>query len=596
MKKRQNLQGWFRNQVIRNKIIFIYLPLIILPLSILGYLSNHIYSKAIVDKTVNSISDNSNLMITRINGIINNTESMANMITLNLNKILVEESDQLSISDLQRYTQITNQLSYALLVFQDVDSAAFIDINNRVYGSHMNVERNADLVFDTNIIQTLNKTRGSNTWFQMERRNYLVNNSDEPVLSLGKRIVNINTGNTMGYLILNVNETTLSEVYDEIGLIQETDYMIVNHGGTVVSAQNSEMVLKPIKDTVLINWMLEGKEKQINVEMINGSKTLLVSHDMSRFDWKLISMVPYELLVKDTRKIMLLIVLIGFICLVFAVAGAIFLSHIIAKPIVELARHMKRVKEGNLDRQFEVNGRDEVGLLASGFNTMIGRVKDLLLNISIEQKKKREYELALIQAQIKPHFLYNTLDVIYALSELGRTRDVQRTTKALADFYRSVLSKGKEQITLSEEMESVINYLSIQRIRYLDVFTYQIDIAADIDDCIIPKLTLQPLVENAIYHGLKHKEEIGSLLIKGWKEGNLVILQIIDNGIGMPEDRLKDIKRSWNDSNQPGYGLSNVHQRIKLYFGEQFGLQVESTVDIGTKVTLLIPYQTLEVR
>jgi two-component system sensor histidine kinase YesM len=303
-------------------------------------------------------------------------------------------------------------------------------------------------------------------------------------------------------------------------------------------------------------------------------------------------MVTYDRLTEDTRKITKLIFLIGLVCFVFALFGARLLSNVISKPIVHLSRHMKKLKEGNLDQQIEVTSGDEIGLLASGFNTMMSRVKELLANIGAEQRKKREYELALMQAQIKPHFLYNTLDVIYTLSEMGRARDVQRTTKALADFYRVALSKGKDQIKLEEEIRSVMDYLSIQHIRYSDVFNFNIDIAPNILDCTIPKLTIQPLIENAIYHGLKNKASFGKLTITGKREDQKVILVVTDDGAGMTEDRLQAIKMSMNDSQQQvGYGLCSVHQRIKLYFGESYGIQIESESGIGTVVTVELPYQ-----
>jgi two-component system sensor histidine kinase YesM len=208
-------------------------------------------------------------------------------------------------------------------------------------------------------------------------------------------------------------------------------------------------------------------------------------------------------LTAENQKITLLILAIGVICFIFAVFGAGGLSKLISNPIIHLSNSMKRFSEGNLNVVLEVNSKDEMGLLASGFNTMNRTSSSLLNNIKLEQKKKREYELALIQAQIKPHFLYNTLDVIYALSELGRVKDVQKTTKALADFYRVTLSKGRDIITIEEEMRNVRDYLSIQQIRYSDVFNYTMEVENAVLPHSILKLTLQPLVENAIYHGLK---------------------------------------------------------------------------------------------
>ncbi|MDG0791049.1 sensor histidine kinase [Cohnella ginsengisoli] len=310
----------------------------------------------------------------------------------------------------------------------------------------------------------------------------------------------------------------------------------------------------------------------------------------SFLDWQFIAAIPYETLTHDVQQVTLLIAVIGGICFLFALLGAAILNRLIAIPIVRMARSMKMVKEGNLDMRIGVRTNDELGLLASGFNTMIARIQDLLQHVKIEQREKREYELALIQSQIKPHFLYNTLDVIYTLSQMDRPKDVQRTTKALADYYRIVLSKGSEQITLEEELNGLRDYLSIQKIRYSDVFDYQIYVDKSLLPCPMLKLTLQPLVENAIYHGLKTKSGFGHLIVRGRREGERMVLTVEDNGTGMSEARIRDALGGVDDKKRPvSYGLRSVHERVRLYFGEMHGVRIESEPGKGTRVTILLP-------
>ncbi|KQX48247.1 MULTISPECIES: sensor histidine kinase [unclassified Paenibacillus] len=588
---------WFRNQRIRYKIIMIYFPLIFVPLFVLGFVSNQVYTNAIVKKTIKNVSDNSSLIITRITGMLTNVESCANMLTINLNKLIVEDpqSQGTAETSLQMYTQITNQLSFALLVFPDVQSAAFIDANGRVFGSNLLMERNRELIASSEMLKQVDASIGNkNIWFPMQQRNYLTPDSQEIVMTLGKRIVNIYTGQQLGMLVLNIKESTLSAIYQKIGSIQDGSYFIVNEEGVVISSQHPEDLLQEVADPTMKNWITSSKDTS-DLTSFQHEKTLVVSSDVPSFGWKLISMAPLESLTADTRKITVLIVCIGLICLFFALLGAGMLSQLIAKPIMGLTKHMKKVKEGSLNIEFQVNSEDEIGLLASGFNAMIRRVQELLTNINFEQKKKREYELALIQAQIKPHFLYNTLDVIYTLSEMGRARDVQRTTKALADFYRVALSKGRETITIEEEVRNVKDYLSIQRIRYSDVFTFEFDIRGEVLGGLIPKLTIQPLVENAIYHGLKTKGSLGLLRVTGEiVEGKIKII-VSDDGVGMLPERLEAlVKKPESPEQAVGYGLRNVNDRIQLYFGDDYGLQIESQLGQGTEVTLWLPFQSEE--
>lgn len=587
---------WFRNQRIRYKIILIYFPLIFVPLFVLGFVSNQVYTNAIVKKTIKNVSDNSSLIITRITGMLTNVESCANMLTINLNKVIVEDPLTLSAPEtsLQMYTQITNQLSFAMLVFPDVESAAFIDTNNRVYGSNLLMERNHEWLTSSAMLKEIDVSSGNNIWFPMQRRDYLTNGSQETVMTLGKRVVNIYTGQKLGLLVLNIKESSLSSIYQKIGSLQDGSYFIVDDEGIVTSSQHPEDVLQEVAIPEMKSWITSSKHST-EPTSFEYEKTLVVSSDVPSFNWKLISMAPLQSLTADTRKITFLIVLIGIVCLIFALLGAGMLSQLIAKPIMGLTKYMKKVKEGSLDIEFQVNSEDEIGMLSSGFNAMIRRIQELLTNINWEQKKKREYELALIQAQIKPHFLYNTLDVIYTLSEMGRTRDVQRTTKALADFYRAALSKGRETISIEEEIRNVKDYLSIQRIRYSDVFTFEFYIQNEVFSGLIPKLTIQPLIENAIYHGLKTKGSLGLLTVTGELVDHRIKIVVADDGVGMEPDRLEALgKRADSPQDAIGYGLRNVNDRIQLYYGEEYGLQIKSELGQGTEVTLWLPFQSEE--
>ncbi|MBD0381506.1 sensor histidine kinase [Paenibacillus sedimenti] len=592
--RKLNPNSWLRNQLIRHKIMFIYFPLILVPLFALGLISNHMYTNAIVKKTIKNVSDNSSLIITRITGMLTSAESFANMVTINFNKVIMD--DQLSsesvVPSLQMYTQITNQLSYAMLVFPDVQSAAFIDTNNRIYGTSLSMERNPEALSDSAILKHIDASNGMNIWFPMQRRDYLTHDAQETVITLGKRIVNINTGQKLGILVLNIKESSLSAIYQKIGSIQDGSYFISDHKGVVISSQHPEELLQEVTDPEMKKWIVSTDNTSDLTSFQNG-KTVVVSSDVPGFDWKLISMAPLRSLTADTRKITLFIIIIGTVCLFFALLGAGILSKLIAKPIMSLTKHMKRVKEGNLDIEFQVDSEDEIGLLASGFNAMIRRIQELLTNINFEQKKKREYELALIQAQIKPHFLYNTLDVIYTLSEMGRVRDVQRTTKSLADFYRAALSNGRETITIEEEIRNVKDYLSIERIRYSDVFNFEFDIASEIMTGLIPKLTIQPLVENAIYHGLKTKGSFGLLKVTGELACGKIRLKVTDDGIGMSAERLQSLQfiKASVTQHAVGYGLRNVHDRIQLYFGEEYGIHIESELGMGTEVSLWLPFR-----
>jgi two-component system sensor histidine kinase YesM len=251
---------------------------------------------------------------------------------------------------------------------------------------------------------------------------------------------------------------------------------------------------------------------------------------------------------------------------------------------------MRKVVTGDLQAVTTVRTEDEIGTIAEAFNFMVRRVRELLDEVRQEQNRKREYELALISAQIKPHFLYNTLDTIYALNELDRNDEARDTTKALADFYRMVLNKGRELITLEKEAQITDDYLTILQIRYPDVFRYEVDIPAELAGTPIPKLSLQPLVENSIYHGLKKKGTKGFIRIFAFKQGDKVIVRVEDNGVGMDEFQVQTImSRHLPKEGIRSIGTYSVQQRLSLYFGEEYGISVQSILAEGTTVDLSLP-------
>lgn len=587
-----NIGTWFENQKIRNKIILIYFPLLILPLFVLGYAANSIFAQAIVEKTIQNVSDNSRLIITRIDGILANGESCADMLTINLNKLISRENNpqKNNTNELQLYNQINNQLSFALLIFNDVESAAFIDTDHKLYSSDAKMGKEFHKALDSGFLKRIEKTSGTNIWFPMQRRDYLVTDADCPVLTLGKEVFDINTGQKLGTLILNIQEKAFSSIYNKIGSSKQGHYFIVDKQGRVVSSQNPTEVLNPIDDQVLKDWIL-GRENYAEIKRISGKKMLLTSTAFSYSEWKLVNRASLGELTADSRKISIIIFLIGFLCLTFALMGTAFLSRLIVRPIDKLTSDMLKIKDGNLNVHCEMNSTDEVGLLAAGFNTMVSRINSLLRRVEHEQKRRREYELALIQAQIKPHFLYNSLDAIYVLSQMGRTKEAQKTTKALADFYRVALSGGQETITIREEIKNVKDYLSIQKIRYSDVFDYDIKVDEEIMDCQILKLTIQPLVENAIYHGLKTKESMGTIKISGCRVGTNVVLKVTDDGVGISPERLEEVLTQADGRNQQAsFGIRSVNQRLKLFFGTEYGLAIESELGKGTEVTIYLPW------
>nr|WP_239565865.1 sensor histidine kinase [Paenibacillus sacheonensis] len=404
----------------------------------------------------------------------------------------------------------------------------------------------------------------------MEIRNFLVTDDKTPILSVGNRINNIDTGELLGVLVFNVREDTISSIFPKDETLNTGVYTLVDNTGTIISSQNkADLLQKSIADK---------------------RRYLVSTTSFSQLGWELINQVPLRQLSKDKLQNSLIILIVGLLCTLIAVFGAFFLSRLIAKPIVQLTHTAKRIREGNLNTTSLIRTQDEVGILASVFNEMMAQVKLLLEKVGQEQKKKREYEFALIQSQIKPHFFYNSLDLIYVQCESGQAKEAAETTMALADFYRVSLSKGKEIIPLKEELQNTQAYLFIQKTRYSDIIDFSIDVGEELGEYSIMKLTLQPLVENSIYHGLRTKNGGGKIEVSGYKQHNDIVLVVADNGVGIPAEKLQELQ-VWNKdgSGVHSFGLRSVNERIKLYYGEEYGITINSEKNAGTVITIRIP-------
>ncbi|MCR4806655.1 MAG: sensor histidine kinase [Lachnospiraceae bacterium] len=274
-----------------------------------------------------------------------------------------------------------------------------------------------------------------------------------------------------------------------------------------------------------------------------------------------------------------------------------YISQSITRPVRELSMITEKVARGDLSVRSQVETGSEIRVLSESFNEMIDRVSRLLDQVRTEQESLRKAELELLQAQINPHFLYNTLDTIVWLAEAGDQASVVSMVGSLSKFFRTSLGQGKDQVTIKDELDHVRSYLEIQQVRYQDILEYSIDVPKEVYSAPIPKITLQPIVENALYHGIKNKRGKGTITVTGKTENKCLYIYIEDNGIGMTEEMLEKISRKMNSTengdqdNSQGeiFGLSNVNERIKLKYGQRYGIHIDSTYGEGTIVTLLLP-------
>lgn len=419
--------------------------------------------------------------------------------------------------------------------------------------------------------------------------------TDDEVISLSREVQSYENGTFRGVILINLNMNKITEICNSFQEKQENFICIINDKGELVYEQQNgreRFAFDEKENRQELNTAL-GKTKESCFRLnYRGEKYLVTRTDMKTTGWTLVSMVPYKSVMAETMAISGVMILAVAITLIVTL---LLLNRIltgVVKPLKKLEKYMVQVNPDNMDQRMEILTDDEIGHLSMKFNQMMDRIRNLKEQVIEEQEDKRKYEVQALQAQINPHFLYNTLDSIIWMAETNDS-NIVAMTEALAKLFRISLNKGNEEISLERELEHVKNYLIIQSMRYADKFTYEISAEPGVERCRTIKLILQPIVENCIYHGIKKKRGTGKITIRAYRREQNLIIEVSDDGCGMPEEICRKILSDEIESENisgSGIGVKNVNERIQLRFGKKYGLSYSSEEGVGTTVTYVLPY------
>lgn len=415
-------------------------------------------------------------------------------------------------------------------------------------------------------------------------------NSYSWVISLSRAVEVTDEGKaTQALLLINLNYMYFEEIFSNVNLGNGGYVYLTNDRGDIIwhPKQNEIYSGRFKEDNKYAATLKDG----ITVENLRGKNITLNVRTIGYTGWKLVGVTPSAALGVDGIKFRFFVLFVADLFLFLLAMINAFISDKISNPIKRLDGSVREIESGNLDVEIVPSGSYEVEHLGKSIKNMLGRIKVLMSDLVAEHNAKRKSEFDTLQSQINPHFLYNTLDIIVWMIENENSDKAVNIVTALAKFFRISLSKGKNIITVKDEVEHVRNYLMIQNMRFKNRFEYSIDVDEKVLSYSSLKLMLQPLVENAIYHGMEFMDGDGEIDVKVFKEDDSLYFTITDNGLGMSEDMVetllsKDFVPSKKGS---GIGVKNVNERIKLYFGSEYGLKVESEPDEGTKITIHLP-------
>jgi len=425
----------------------------------------------------------------------------------------------------------------------------------------------------------------------------IVQNRYRWVISLSRLIYKTGTNQQIGVLLVDLNYEVINRICSSIQLGKRGYVFIIDKNGEIVYHPQQQLIYGNLKKEN-IQQIVHSTKNYFAADNVEADKFYSIE-TMPVIGWKVVGVNYRDELVENRDKIRRTYAFWGLAFFSISILLSLFIAQRISQPIRQLRNSMRQVEQGNFSIRADIQSSNEIGELGRDFNIMVIEIEKLLLRVTEQQELKRKSELKALQMQINPHFLYNTLDSIIWMAEGGKHQEVIDMSSALARLFRLSISKGKEIIDIGSEVEHVRNYLTIQKIRYKDKLDYQILVPDELKSYKTVKIILQPLVENAIYHGIKNKEGPGLIIIGARKNQSGIELYVQDDGVGMNEETLRKLKDRLvgknpdqsNNSNllHSGLGVHNVDERIKLYFGTAYGLSYESSEEEGTTVRIQLP-------
>ena len=486
--------------------------------------------------------------------------------------------------------RILNQLQTILDSRSDIRNVGIISKNGRMLINDGSKSVNQDLDLNTQEWYATALEKPNGPILTSSHVQHIISGERPWVITLSRGIRDRSgSGEKEGVFFIDLNYSAISELCDQSTVGTKGYAFILDAKGNIVYHPQQQQLYNELQ-TENISLIMDTDEDTVLTGTGNDGKLYSISRS-GKTGWTVVDCTSVRELLRKSRQAQSVYVLTAIILVIVALLFSRFMARSITLPIQKLRDSMKKVQEGDFSvSDVVVDSKNEIGSLTKSFDVMTLRIHELMEQNVHEQEEKRKSELKALQSQINPHFLYNTLDSIIWMAEGKKNEEVVLMTASLARLLRQSISNEDEVVPIANEVEYARGYLTIQKMRYKDKLEFQIEVDSSILYIPLIKLVLQPIIENAIYHGLKYKESKGLLIVKGFMKDGNAVLQVIDDGVGMDEETLAHIydKHKVNYHSN-GVGVYNVQKRLKLYYGEDYGITYTSELGKGTTATITIP-------
>ncbi|ABY91710.1 sensor histidine kinase [Thermoanaerobacter sp. X514] len=560
------------------KILLSYILIIVIPLIMVAAITGNITSRYINEEVKKTTFQTLNQANKNISKMLENMKNAILYVSMNkeLQYNLSRNGGETPFQINREVTAIRNSILYPGIFNENYSSIEIFALHKNQYP--MRLEQND--VMSSKVVE--NKEWYKKT-IQLNGRLYWYINDDfgKQMISVSRLVFDIkNFAKPIAVISVDMDMSKVASVVSDIHLGKTGKVYLVDDKGKLIYSEDKSFLYR-------YTTKLYNSSSGSDFITINGNKIMVIYNTLPQNGWKLVGMVSMAELNEKAEMIRNFIYLTALLSLVIAALISLYFSYSISQPIIKLATEMKKVEKGNFNISVEENWDGEIGVLYSSFNYMIERINELIHEVYLSKIKEKDAELKALQAQINPHFLYNTLDTVNWLAVKHNVPEISKIVNSLASILRYSINKGNDVTTVENELKHVESYITIQKIRFKDKFEVSFNIDKRVLHYKTIKLILQPLVENAIIHGIETYEGKGKILINGYLDGEKIVFEVINNGNPIDLDLVNKLLDSPADD-KDSYGIQNVNERIKLYYGEEYGLYYQA-IDSNTVARIVIP-------
>jgi len=540
-------------------------------------------SQGYIEEIIKQVNSN-------IQSYVDNMENISLLAMTNKDvKYFISDNTFIGSEDRRQYEKRISDLFQSILYTrQDIASIMVFGYNGRYVSDRRITNLNPNVKLEEQAWYENARSAGGKSVLSAPHVQNVIQDEYRWVVSLSRELKSTDGIIAEGVFLVDLNLSVIDAICSQINLGKKGYVFIVDPDGNIVYHPQQQLIYSNLRAERIPEVMHAPSGTSFTASDQEGKRIYSVQD--TNFGWKIVGVAYADELIADVGTIRNTIIAYALAGLAVSLLLSMLLSYRLTRPIKKLQADMKMVEKGNFGIQTEIRQMDEIGQLGRTFNLMVSRIKNLMQEMIRTQENKRKNELQLLQAQINPHFLYNTLDSIVWMAEQKQHEQVVLMTSALAKLFRASITKDKELVPIRVEAEHISNYLLIQKMRYNDQLDYRVEIDESILSCKTLKILLQPFVENAIYHGIRSKPEGGTILIRGREDDGRIVFEVEDDGAGMTPEQLAGIWSSEEDApKRKGIGIHNVNERIGLHFGREFGVKIRSEPEAGTCVTIILP-------